>query len=115
MPDLDFPSKTDPEAIKAIVNKLVKSDPKFTCCDNIDMEELVLKSSIVPCSNLIPDKYKKYGESYNSNIRQEDDNNENNENNRELHPHRINDKFSIIFITFIIINIDEYFIGYLFN
>ena len=80
-----------------IINNLIKTDPDFTCCDNVDMGELVLKTSIVPCSNLIPDKYKKYGEKYDPNV----DKKSHEIKPPELHKHRVHDKFSILIIVLI--------------
>ena len=80
-----------------IINNLIKTDPTFTCCDNVDMGELVLKTSIVPCSNLIPDKYKKFGEKYDPN----EDKKSHEIKPPELHKHRVHDKFSILIIVLI--------------
>ena len=80
-----------------IINNLIKTDPDFTCCDNVDMGELVLKTSIVPCSNLIPDKYKKFGEKYDPNV----DKKSHEIKPPELHKHRVHDKFSILIIVLI--------------
>ena len=78
-----------------IINNLIKTDSTFTCCDPVDMEELVLKTSIVPCSNLIPDKYKKFGEKYDPNV----DKKYHEIKPPELHKHRVHDKFSILIIV----------------
>jgi len=80
-----------------LLKTLVKNE--ITCCDNVDMEEFVLKSSIVPCSNLIPNKYKDYGKQYDpidGNVDEED------YGDYDTYPAQIKDKFSIIFISFII-------------
>jgi len=88
---------TDDNMIK-IIKKLVKNEPDFTCCDNVDMEEFVLKSSIVPCSNLIPDKYKEYGNNYNP---RDPSVGEEQHHDKEVYSSQIPDKFSVSVIVLI--------------
>jgi len=81
--------------IQDILINLIKKQKKINCCDNIDLSKYVLKTSIPPCSNVMPDKYKKYGEKYNPNT------DSNIPEDPELHPVRIQDKFSIGYISLI--------------
>ena len=80
-----------------VIKKLLKHK-KGICCDDIDLSKHVLKSSIVPCSNLIPEKYKKYAEKYQAgdNIVEEDD------EPVDIHTANVMDKFSIVYIVLII-------------
>ena len=82
--------------IYKILSELIKKQKNINCCDNVDLSKFVLKSSIPPCSNAIPDKYKDYAQQYKQDGREDED---------EYHPLRINDKFSIIFICIIVFTI----------
>ena len=84
--------------IQDILIKLIRKQNNISCCDNVDLSNHVLKTSIVPCSNVIPDKYKKYGEKYNPNVQAEDTERP---EDQDLHPSRIHDKFSIGYISLI--------------
>ena len=85
----DLYDKKDYESIlKGIIKK-----QKGICCDDIDLSKHVLKSSIVPCANLIPDKYKKYAEKY----KPGEDGPE--EEQIDIHKENVEDKFSISFIA----------------
>jgi len=85
----DLYDKKDYESIlKGIIKK-----QKGICCDDIDLSKHVLKSSIVPCANLIPDKYKKYAEKY----KPGEDGPE--EVPVDIHKENVEDKFSISFIA----------------
>ena len=84
------------ENIQQVLIELIKKQNKINCCDNIDLSKYVLKTSIAPCSETIPEKYKKYGRNYNLS-----DNKEKKEesNAHKVHPQRISDKFSLGFIS----------------
>ena len=90
-------SITSDSDMTEVIKKLLKHK-KGICCDDIDLSKHVLKSSIVPCSNLIPEKYKKYAEKYRAgdNIVEEDD------EPVDIHTANVMDKFSIIYIVLII-------------
>jgi len=87
--------------IQHVLIELIKKQHKINCCDNVDLNKYVLKTSIPPCSKAIPDKYSKYSKPYKG----ADDT----VIAPELHPQRLSDKFSIgylaltIFIVLIII------------
>ena len=78
----------------SILSNLIKKQKNINCCDNVDLSNFVLKSSIPPCSNVIPDKFKTLALDYNPNSIEEVE---------KYHPLRINDKFSIIYICIIIL------------
>ena len=81
---------------ESILKGIIKKQ-KGICCDDIDLSKHVLKSSIVPCANLIPDKYKKYAEKY----KPGEDGPE--EEQIDIHKENVEDKFSISFIASMIL------------
>ena len=83
--------------MKGIIKKILKNQDGI-CCDDIDLSKHVLKTSIVPCSNLIPEKYKKYAEKYKAGDNIDDDESE----AVDIHVANVIDKFSIIYIVLII-------------
>ena len=79
-----------------ILKNMIKKD--INCCDDVDLSKFVLKTSVPPCSNVIPDKYKKYGEKYNPNSTKDNDGDKDGDE-PSLYESRINDKFSIGYIS----------------
>ena len=82
--------------IDILMNILKKQKPDI-CCDDIDLSKHVLKTSIVPCSNLIPEKYKKYAKKYKAGEESGD------VEQVDIHKANVEDIFSISFIASIIL------------
>ena len=64
------------------------------------MSKFALKTSVPPCSNVIPKEYLEQAKDYNPWISHDDDDDDgdNDDDDNELHETNIMDKFSIIFI-----------------
>ena len=102
--DLELPKLLEQDdGVQQVLTALIKKQNNISCCDNVDLSNHVLKTSIVPCSNVIPDKYKKYGENYDPNKtgKGKGDEGDGDGDGDNLHPSRIHDKFSIGYISLI--------------
>ena len=89
---------TNESSMQEVIKNLIKGEKDFTCCDKVDLSKFVLKTSVPPCSNVIPDKYKKYGENYNPNSTTDKDDKDD-QISDDIHSTKITDKFSISYIA----------------
>jgi hypothetical protein len=90
---------TNESSMQEVIKNLIKGEKDFTCCDKVDLSKFVLKTSVPPCSNVIPDKYKKYGENYNPNSTTDKDDKDDQISSDDIHSTKITDKFSISYIA----------------
>lgn len=73
------------------------------CCNDIDMSRFVLKTSIPPCSNVIPKQYLEAAKDYNPWISHDDKEKDDDDDEDELYKQKITDKFSIVFIIILVL------------
>jgi hypothetical protein len=91
--------KDDNVGIQELLLGIIKSHHDIKCCDDVDLKKFVLKTSIPPCSNAIPDKYKEYAKKYNPSSSKSDPPKD--DNFKDIHPSNIKDKFSIAYLALI--------------